>query len=289
MPHGHRFRHLFMHGDGSMTGWFGDPEHYERFASRFERRLRTRIAAEVGRVAAAGRRPRARRRHRSRPAAGGDRPAQPAGLGDRAGRLAPDDRGRQGGDRARPAGDRRGRRRGEAAVPGRQRRPGRLDAQPAPLAGPARPRSRSWPGCSRRAAGSGSTTCAGRCGPRRPRRPVAFPGRTCGSSGCGPASSAGCSPASPSPAAVTTAPPASVAGTPGRIGCSAYRGRMSSQPGMVDWDLAVSTATRLISPGPEVSRSEADAAVRVAASSRSRSPPRTWSGSPACIPWARSR
>ena len=31
---------------------------------------------------------------------------------------------------------------------------------------------------------------------------------------------------------------------------------------MVDWDLAVSTATRLISPGPEVSRSEADAAVR---------------------------
>jgi len=37
---------------------------------------------------------------------------------------------------------------------------------------------------------------------------------------------------------------------------------MSNQPGMVDWDLAVSTATRLISPGPEVSRSEADAAVR---------------------------
>jgi coenzyme F420 biosynthesis associated uncharacterized protein len=31
---------------------------------------------------------------------------------------------------------------------------------------------------------------------------------------------------------------------------------------MVDWDLAVSTATRLISPGPEVTRSEADAAVR---------------------------
>jgi coenzyme F420 biosynthesis associated uncharacterized protein len=37
---------------------------------------------------------------------------------------------------------------------------------------------------------------------------------------------------------------------------------MSNQPGMVDWDLAVSTAGRLISPGPEVSRSEADAAVR---------------------------
>src|SRR3954454_13539210 len=37
---------------------------------------------------------------------------------------------------------------------------------------------------------------------------------------------------------------------------------MSSQPGMVDWDLAVTTASRLISPGPEVSRSEADAAVR---------------------------
>jgi ubiquinone/menaquinone biosynthesis C-methylase UbiE len=47
MPHGHRFRHLFMHRDGSMTGWFGDPEHYDRFATRFERRLRTRIAADV--------------------------------------------------------------------------------------------------------------------------------------------------------------------------------------------------------------------------------------------------
>ena len=47
MPHGHRFRHLFMHGDGSMTGWFGDPEHYERFATRLQRRLRTRVAADV--------------------------------------------------------------------------------------------------------------------------------------------------------------------------------------------------------------------------------------------------
>ena len=47
MPHGHRFRHLFMHGDGSMTGWFGDPEHYDRFATRFERPLRTRIAVDV--------------------------------------------------------------------------------------------------------------------------------------------------------------------------------------------------------------------------------------------------
>jgi ubiquinone/menaquinone biosynthesis C-methylase UbiE len=47
MPHGHRLRHLFMHRDGSMTGWFGDPEHYDRFAGRFERRLRTGIAAEV--------------------------------------------------------------------------------------------------------------------------------------------------------------------------------------------------------------------------------------------------
>jgi coenzyme F420 biosynthesis associated uncharacterized protein len=36
---------------------------------------------------------------------------------------------------------------------------------------------------------------------------------------------------------------------------------MSSQPGMVDWDLAVATATRLLSAGPEVTRSEADAAV----------------------------
>jgi ubiquinone/menaquinone biosynthesis C-methylase UbiE len=47
MPHGHRFRHLFMHRDGSMTGWFGDPEHYDRFATRFERTLRARIAADV--------------------------------------------------------------------------------------------------------------------------------------------------------------------------------------------------------------------------------------------------
>ena len=36
---------------------------------------------------------------------------------------------------------------------------------------------------------------------------------------------------------------------------------MSSQTGMVDWDLAVATATRLLSAGPEVTRSEADAAV----------------------------
>jgi ubiquinone/menaquinone biosynthesis C-methylase UbiE len=36
-----------MHDDGSMTGWFGDPEHYDRFATRFERRLRNRIAADV--------------------------------------------------------------------------------------------------------------------------------------------------------------------------------------------------------------------------------------------------
>ena len=36
---------------------------------------------------------------------------------------------------------------------------------------------------------------------------------------------------------------------------------MATPPGMVDWDLAVATATRLMSAGPEVSRSEADAAV----------------------------
>jgi coenzyme F420 biosynthesis associated uncharacterized protein len=36
---------------------------------------------------------------------------------------------------------------------------------------------------------------------------------------------------------------------------------MSTQSGMVDWDLAVSTATRLLPSGPEVTRSEADAAV----------------------------
>jgi coenzyme F420 biosynthesis associated uncharacterized protein len=39
-------------------------------------------------------------------------------------------------------------------------------------------------------------------------------------------------------------------------------GGMSDGPGgMVDWELAVSTARRLIRPGPEVTRSEADAAV----------------------------
>jgi ubiquinone/menaquinone biosynthesis C-methylase UbiE len=48
MANGHRrFRHLFMHADGSMTGWFGDPEHYDRFATRMERSLRARIAADV--------------------------------------------------------------------------------------------------------------------------------------------------------------------------------------------------------------------------------------------------
>ena len=48
MPHGHgKFRRHFMHGDGSMTGWFGDPEHYDRFAGRLERRLQARIAADV--------------------------------------------------------------------------------------------------------------------------------------------------------------------------------------------------------------------------------------------------
>lgn len=36
---------------------------------------------------------------------------------------------------------------------------------------------------------------------------------------------------------------------------------MSSQAGMVDWDLAVATATRLLSAGPEVTRSEAESAV----------------------------
>lgn len=48
MPHGERrLRRYFMHSDGSMTGWFGDPEHYNRFASRLEAPLRARIAADV--------------------------------------------------------------------------------------------------------------------------------------------------------------------------------------------------------------------------------------------------
>jgi len=36
---------------------------------------------------------------------------------------------------------------------------------------------------------------------------------------------------------------------------------MTNPAGMVDWDLAVATANRLMSPGPDVSRSEAEAAV----------------------------
>jgi ubiquinone/menaquinone biosynthesis C-methylase UbiE len=48
MPHRHHHvRRLFMHSDGSMTGWFGDPEHYDRFATRLERGLRARIADDV--------------------------------------------------------------------------------------------------------------------------------------------------------------------------------------------------------------------------------------------------
>src|SRR5438874_8260018 len=35
----------------------------------------------------------------------------------------------------------------------------------------------------------------------------------------------------------------------------------SDAPGMVDWDLAVNTARRLARPGPEVTRTEAEAAV----------------------------
>src|SRR4051812_23643606 len=44
MAHGIR---RFMHGDGSMAGWFGDPGHYDRVAGRIETRLRSRIAADV--------------------------------------------------------------------------------------------------------------------------------------------------------------------------------------------------------------------------------------------------
>lgn len=44
MAHGVR---RFMHGDGSMAGWFGDPGHYDRVAGRIEARLRSRIAADV--------------------------------------------------------------------------------------------------------------------------------------------------------------------------------------------------------------------------------------------------
>ncbi|MGW7788705.1 zinc-dependent metalloprotease, partial [Streptomyces tricolor] len=35
----------------------------------------------------------------------------------------------------------------------------------------------------------------------------------------------------------------------------------TASPGMVDWNLAVATATRLVRPGPDVSRDEARAVV----------------------------
>jgi len=43
---------------------------------------------------------------------------------------------------------------------------------------------------------------------------------------------------------------------------SAQQNTTAAGPPLVDWDLAVSTAGRLIRPGPQVSRSEADAAVQ---------------------------
>jgi ubiquinone/menaquinone biosynthesis C-methylase UbiE len=46
----HGLRH-FMHGDGSMAGWFGDPAHYERFTARIEAPLRHRVAADVAALA----------------------------------------------------------------------------------------------------------------------------------------------------------------------------------------------------------------------------------------------
>ena len=51
MAHGERtVVRLFMHGDGSMAGWFGDPDHYDRFATRIGAPLRARIAADVARL-----------------------------------------------------------------------------------------------------------------------------------------------------------------------------------------------------------------------------------------------
>lgn len=37
----------FMHGDGSMAGWFGEPAHYERFSGRIAAPLRRRVAVDV--------------------------------------------------------------------------------------------------------------------------------------------------------------------------------------------------------------------------------------------------
>jgi ubiquinone/menaquinone biosynthesis C-methylase UbiE len=48
MAHGVR---RFMHGDGSMAGWFGDPAHYERFSARLAAPLRYRVAADVAALA----------------------------------------------------------------------------------------------------------------------------------------------------------------------------------------------------------------------------------------------
>ena len=48
MPHGdHRLRRHLMHSDGSMRGWFGDPDHHNPIAGRLEAPLRARIAADV--------------------------------------------------------------------------------------------------------------------------------------------------------------------------------------------------------------------------------------------------
>ena len=196
MPHGHRFRHLFMHGDGSMTGWFGDPEHYDRFATRFERPLRSRIAADVAAL---------------RLPAG----AHVLDVGTGPGRLPVEiaRRSPQVWVTGLDVSPRMIEAAKAAIEPGQQviaevgdvarlpYRDGSVDLVVSTLSQhhwpDRRPRSGSWPGCSRRAAGSGSTTCAGRCGPRRSRPRSRSPGRTCGSSRSAPACSAGCSAGSP--------------------------------------------------------------------------------------------
>lgn len=51
MAHGQRrLMHRFLHQDGSMTGFSGDPEHYRWMTARLAAPLRARIAADVARL-----------------------------------------------------------------------------------------------------------------------------------------------------------------------------------------------------------------------------------------------
>ena len=191
MAHGVR---RFMHGDGSMAGWFGDPGHYDRVAGRIEARLRSRIAADVADLGlrrtrwcstsapVPGRLPIeiARRNPGLRVAALDVSPA----MVETARRLIP-----AGARITAEVGD-------VAALPYGDGTVTWSSPRSASTTGPTwPPRSGSWPGCRapggriwiydvRRALRSAQVAAA-----------VAFPGRTSGSSRCAPGCSAGSWPA----------------------------------------------------------------------------------------------